>query len=167
MNSESTPPTVTKWTRQLRCRLLRRKQAHLNITNHFPMPLPSEYKYDFVEQQTSAGWRCSRISEAGRFSGVQIEPRHGGERDCTPGAELPDLCGAPPPELPRRSCRTGSQSGPQRVKAKVPFPQFFSTMPEITPTTSLYLLWKYQRRQTQSLWFIMSSGGAHSFWPWY
>ena len=41
--------------------------------------------------------------------------------------------------------------GLQRVKAKVPFPQFFSTMAEITPTTSLYLLWKYQRRQTQSL----------------
>ena len=35
--------------------------------------------------------------------------------------------------------------GLQRVKARVPFPQFFSTMAEISPTTSLYLLWKYQR----------------------
>ena len=38
-----------------------------------------------------------------------------------------------------------------RVKAKVPFPQFFSTVSEISPIASLYLLWKYQRRQTQSL----------------
>jgi hypothetical protein len=37
--------------------------------------------------------------------------------------------------------------GIQRVKAKVPFPQFFSTMAEISPTASLYLLWKCQRRQ--------------------
>ena len=41
--------------------------------------------------------------------------------------------------------------GLQRVKFNVPFPQFFSTMAEITPTRSLYLLWKYQRHQTQSL----------------
>ena len=43
------------------------------------------------------------------------------------------------------------QSGLQRVKANVPFPQFFSTMAKVTPTTSLYLSWNYQRRQTQSL----------------
>ena len=39
----------------------------------------------------------------------------------------------------------------QRFMAKVPFPQFFSTMAEISSTTSLYLYWKYQRHQTQSL----------------
>ena len=43
------------------------------------------------------------------------------------------------------------QYGLQRFKAKVPVPQFFSTMAEISPTTSLNLLWKYKRRQTQSL----------------
>jgi hypothetical protein len=36
-------------------------------------------------------------------------------------------------------------------RLKVPFPQFFSTLAEITPITSLCLLWKYQRCQTQSL----------------
>ena len=56
--------------------------------------------------------------------------------------------------------------GLQRVKAKLPFPQFFSTMAEISPTTSLYLLWKCQRRQTV---FMIHNiiRGAHSFWPWY
>ena len=44
------------------------------------------------------------------------------------------------------------QSGLLRVKAKVPFPQFFSAMAEITPTSSLNLLWKYQQHQKQSLW---------------
>ena len=43
------------------------------------------------------------------------------------------------------------------------FPQFFSTMAKITPTTSLYLLWKYQGRQTQSLWFIISSEAHIAF----
>ena len=66
---------------------------------------------------------------------------------------------APPREL--LDCRVLSafpfvsifavQSGLQRVKANVPFPQFFSTMAKITPTTSLYLSWNNQRRQTQSL----------------
>jgi hypothetical protein len=53
--------------------------------------------------------------------------------------------------------------GLQRVMAKVPFPQFLSTMAEISPTTSLYLLWKCQRRQTQSLWFIISSEAHIAF----
>ena len=54
--------------------------------------------------------------------------------------------------------------GLQRVEAKVPFPQFFSTMAYISPTTSLYLLWKCQRRQTV---FMIHNiiRGAHSFWP--
>ena len=51
----------------------------------------------------------------------------------------------------------------RRVKAKVPFPQFFSTTAEKTPTTSLYLLSKYQRRQTQSLWFIITPEGHIAF----
>ena len=42
-------------------------------------------------------------------------------------------------------------------------PQFFSTLAEITPTTSLCLLWQKQRRQTQSLWFIISSDAHVSF----
>jgi hypothetical protein len=53
--------------------------------------------------------------------------------------------------------------GLQRVKAKVPFSQFFLTIAEISPTTSLYLLWKCQRRQTQSLWFIISSEAHIAF----
>ena len=53
--------------------------------------------------------------------------------------------------------------GPQRVKAKVLFPQIFSTMAEISPTTSLHLFWKWQRRQKQSLWFIISSESHIAF----
>ena len=39
------------------------------------------------------------------------EPRHGGERDCNPGAELPDL----PPSSPRRSSRTAAETYPRRT----------------------------------------------------
>ena len=41
-------------------------------------------------------------------------------------------------------------------RPKFLFTQLISTLAKISPTTSLYLLWKYQRRQSQSLWFISS-----------
>ena len=49
----------------------------------------------------------------------------------------------------------------------VAYPNPCRTLAEITPTTSLYLLWKFQRRPRtrRSIKFIISSGGAHSFWP--
>jgi hypothetical protein len=36
-------------------------------------------------------------------------------------------------------------------------------MAETSPTKSLYLLWKCQRRQRQSLWFIISSEAHIAF----
>ncbi|CAL8388071.1 unnamed protein product [Boreogadus saida] len=58
-----------------------------------------------------------------------------------------ELGGSPAAQLPEYNpfLLHVAVHGLQRVKAKVPFPQFFSTMAEITPTTSLYLLWKCQR----------------------
>ena len=47
--SESTPPTLTKRASQVQRGLLHRKQAHLKITTNFPVPLPSEHEYDFVD----------------------------------------------------------------------------------------------------------------------
>ena len=49
--SESTPLRATKRASQFRP-LLRRKGAHLNITSHFPIPLQSEHRCDFVDQHT-------------------------------------------------------------------------------------------------------------------
>ena len=65
-----------------------------------------------------------------------------------------ELGGSPEAQLRENNpffLHLADQYGRQRVKAKVPFPQLFSTIAEITPTTSLYLLWKYERHQTQSL----------------
>ena len=44
-------PTVTNRASQFRRILLHRKQVHLHITTHFPIPLQSEQRYDFVDQR--------------------------------------------------------------------------------------------------------------------
>jgi hypothetical protein len=108
-------------------------------------------------------------------------------RRAPPPPELPPKLRRPfssqstPPELPDSRFGSGRKRpdsrstihvvvhGHRRVEANVPFPQFFSTMAVITPTMSLYLLWKYQRRQTQTLLYMIHNifRGAHSFWPWY
>ena len=86
----------------------------------------------------------------------------------------------PPPELLQRGELGGSlaaqpreynpfvlhvafQYGLQRVKAKVPFPQFFSTMAELTPTTSLYVV---EVPETSDAVFIIHNiiRGTRSFW---
>ena len=44
-------PTVNNRASQFRRILLHRKQVHLHITPHFPIPLQSEQRYDFVAQR--------------------------------------------------------------------------------------------------------------------
>ncbi|CAL8355584.1 unnamed protein product [Boreogadus saida] len=51
----------------------------------------------------------TRVEERGW--GKIHEPRHGGESDCTPGAELPDL----PPSSLRRICQTATETYPRRT----------------------------------------------------
>ena len=65
--SESTPPTVT----------LRRKELHLNITTHFP--LPSKHKYDFVDHRTSAG-RAEMFAHLTHRE-IHTQRKREGERD--------------------------------------------------------------------------------------
>ena len=67
-------------------------------------------------------------------AGVAVQQLRHGELGGSPAAQLPEYN----PFLLHVTVH-----GLQRAKAKVPFPQFFSTMDEISPTTSLYLLWKY------------------------
>ena len=126
------PPLQLPNERQFRGGPLRRNQAHLHITTHFPTPLQSERRYDFVDQWTCAGRRCLLISEAGRF--------------LTKKSLICQFAMWPPAG---RSCRTTTPSSSMSGSIW-------------TPTTRLYLLWKYQRRQTQSLSFMISSGGTHS-----
>ena len=83
------------------------------------------------------------------------------ELSCRNAAELP------PPELPEYNpflLHVAVRYGLQRVKARVPFPQFFSTMAEITPTRGLYYV---EVPQTSDAVFMIHSiiQGAHSFWP--
>ena len=109
---------------------------------------------------------------------IQIEPRHGGERDCcclwTP--ELPpELQPELPPEIYRRKFQDSAPAEVRELSSRRPAgvresaskkdtlpmslfnldfgeskpkflsPNSFSTMAEITTTTSLYLLWKHRR----------------------
>ncbi|CAL8293167.1 unnamed protein product [Boreogadus saida] len=82
-------------------------------------------------------------------------------RDCTPGAELLGCRRAPPAgaagqllKLPHRSreynplpLHVAVKYGLQKVKSKVPFPQFFSTMAEMTHYESLLVV-KISSRST-------------------
>jgi hypothetical protein len=98
---------------------------------------------------------------------------------CTPGAELPPKLAGPLRGISAadRQLRRGELGGStatqlpvynpfllqvtvhglQRVKDKVPFPQFFSTMSEITQNTSLYLV--VEVADTSDAVFMIS------FWP--
>ena len=94
----------------------------------------------------------STAAETGRSGGSRTRRHSGssgaGSSVASPAAQLPEY---------NPSLFHVPVHGLHRVKAKVPFPQFLSTIAEISPTTSFYLLWKCQRGQTQSLCFIISS----------
>ncbi|CAL8250342.1 unnamed protein product [Boreogadus saida] len=88
---------------------------------------------DELGPDSLAGSPEAPVGELLRQSGTSGGGSFGG----TPAAQLPEC----------NSFLLAVQFGLQRLKAKVPFPQFFSTMAEINPTTSLY---EYQRRHSQS-----------------
>ena len=122
--SESTPYTVAKRASQFWRPLLRRKGAQLNITSHFPTPLQSEHSYDFVDQRTSSSGGGNSEVALQLSSGSAIHFSIGGGDIEEKGIALPEL-----------SCRTA---------AELP-------LPDLSPTTRVYWLWKCQRRQTHSL----------------
>ena len=140
--SEGTQLRATKRADQFRRLLLHRKQAHLNIIAHFPSP--SNQSIDKI------------LLTSGRALGRDVRaaaglPPSSPCRGCRTATELPlpglpDCRRAPPVVADSYSggssaaVRQHSTAGLQRVKAKVPFPHFFSTMAEITPTMSLLVV---------------------------
>ena len=94
-------------------------------------------------------WRQS--SSSGGGASVSVRQLRRGSFGVSPAAPAGVLCSSPAAQLREYNpfrLHVAVESGIQRVRTKVPFPQLISTMAEKNPTTSLYLLWKYLRRQT-------------------
>ncbi|CAL8234863.1 unnamed protein product [Boreogadus saida] len=127
-----------------------------------------EHRYDFVDQRTSSSGSGgsaaalqlsygSTILFSVGAAGLPPSSPHRTSAEASAAIwqlQRGKLGGSPAAQLPEYNpflLHVAVQYGLQRVNAKVPFPQFFSTMAEIITPTSLFLSWKYQRRQTQSL----------------
>ena len=111
--------------------------------------------HDTMKKQTLLTNKHKQASAAVRqcTPGAELWPKLSDcSSGCTPGAELPPkLAGSAGVGLGGRPAAPALSApgvqfllhvavhGPQRVKAKVLFPQIFSTMAEISPTTSLHL----------------------------
>ena len=124
--SESTLPMLPNERVSFRRPLLRRKGAHLIITSHFPNPSnQSTVKILWTSGQSARAGGSRQLSSGSTFPfsarAAGLPPssphrscrtaadaltvvqrrRHGGERDCTPGAELPAAAELPPPDCCR------------------------------------------------------------------
>ncbi|CAL8251335.1 unnamed protein product [Boreogadus saida] len=105
-----------------------------------PPEKPGKLRWQFSSQSTPPELPdCHRSFCGGRTASAAVRRE---ELGGIPAAQLPEYN----PFLLHVTVH-----GFQRNKAKVTFPKFFSTMAEISPTTSLYLLWKCQRSQTSGV----------------
>ena len=124
-----TPPT-TRYAYKSRLRLAGRRRINCSCESAIPFSV------------RAAGLQTSSLRRTDAEASAAVQQLRRGKLGGSPTAQLREYN----PFL----LHVAVQNGLQRVKTKVPFPQFFSTMAEITPTKSLHLLWKYQRRLSDS-----------------